>query len=337
MQPQLDIMQTADNDNASAEFTPRYAVAKYIPDLWRYEPRNIGVVVWSPDGVVARFLGEGTHHANQHSAIDKRSLRDKIDHPEVYEQWIAYWRKQIAKEAIASFADGRVLVPRQSPEFLDVLRQSGRDNYILTGGGMVLDHVPANNLQRLLADLFAMLVHDNVHGEAPKKQEAKVEKLMKNLLSNTALNRDRFFKKDGVKISLPNGHLPFTFDYAYSPEKNRYERLYQRFDVSAGTKQKNLYNLTQAIARTFDKTFAKLGLQPEQGAVLCCIPEEYLEQAEQADLRGALAELGSVTRVVNIAQPAEQQHLVEDLTSLSDRFQSPHQHNALHPSSMLSH
>ena len=36
--------------------TPKYLIAKYIPDLNRMEPRNIGIVVWSPEGIEARFL-----------------------------------------------------------------------------------------------------------------------------------------------------------------------------------------------------------------------------------------------------------------------------------------
>lgn len=36
----------------------RYFVAKYIPDLLRNEPRNFGVILWTPDGVAARFLAE---------------------------------------------------------------------------------------------------------------------------------------------------------------------------------------------------------------------------------------------------------------------------------------
>ena len=34
----------------------QYLLAKYIPDMHRFEPRNIGVIVWSPDGIEARFL-----------------------------------------------------------------------------------------------------------------------------------------------------------------------------------------------------------------------------------------------------------------------------------------
>ena len=38
--------------------TPRYLLAKYIPDPLRMEPRNIGVVLWAEGNVAARFVGE---------------------------------------------------------------------------------------------------------------------------------------------------------------------------------------------------------------------------------------------------------------------------------------
>lgn len=51
--------------------TPRYLIAKYIPDLRRMEPRNIGVIVWSPQGVAARFAAE---KADTDGDVDGRSL-----------------------------------------------------------------------------------------------------------------------------------------------------------------------------------------------------------------------------------------------------------------------
>ena len=46
--------------------TPRYLLAKYIPDHLRMEPRNIGVVLWAEGNVTARFFGES-------DATDSRS------------------------------------------------------------------------------------------------------------------------------------------------------------------------------------------------------------------------------------------------------------------------
>ena len=38
---------------------PRLLIAKYVPDLRRMEPKNIGIIVWAADGAVAaRFAGE---------------------------------------------------------------------------------------------------------------------------------------------------------------------------------------------------------------------------------------------------------------------------------------
>lgn len=38
--------------------TPKYIIAQYTPDRMRKEPRNVGIVLWTPAGVSARFFAE---------------------------------------------------------------------------------------------------------------------------------------------------------------------------------------------------------------------------------------------------------------------------------------
>jgi hypothetical protein len=49
--------------------TAKYFLAKYIPDMHRFEPRNIGVVIWSPSGIEARFLAENLNRRGARSRI----------------------------------------------------------------------------------------------------------------------------------------------------------------------------------------------------------------------------------------------------------------------------
>lgn len=51
----------------------RYLVAKYIPELLRNEPRNVGVIVWTPEKVDARFWGE-----NGEDNVDGRKIPEWV-------------------------------------------------------------------------------------------------------------------------------------------------------------------------------------------------------------------------------------------------------------------
>src|ERR1700730_15429732 len=74
----------------------RYWVAKCVDDPFRNEPRNVGIIVSTPDGLAARFAGEGDD-----LSIDKRRLDQRLKYADVYLQWVDYWREQIANENMA--------------------------------------------------------------------------------------------------------------------------------------------------------------------------------------------------------------------------------------------
>src|SRR5207237_10908789 len=61
--------------------TIRYFLARYVPNLDRGEPRNIGVLVWSPDGVAARFLAESP---DRPGVVDEAHTPAFVRNPEAY-------------------------------------------------------------------------------------------------------------------------------------------------------------------------------------------------------------------------------------------------------------
>jgi len=77
--------------------TTKYLLAKYIPDLHRFEPRNIGVIVWSPLGIEARFLAE---YPNRPGEVDGRSIPGFVTSASAYKQWVRYWRDAISGTSI---------------------------------------------------------------------------------------------------------------------------------------------------------------------------------------------------------------------------------------------
>ena len=117
--------------------TTKYLLAKYIPDLHRFEPRNIGVIVWSPVGVEARFLAE---YPNRPGEVDGRSIPGFVTSASAYKQWIRYWRDAFMREAVSPL-DGGEVVSASSPAFIEALQQTGRGNFVIVDAGSVLDAV----------------------------------------------------------------------------------------------------------------------------------------------------------------------------------------------------
>jgi hypothetical protein len=133
---------------------PRFLIAKYVPDVFRNEPRNIGVVLWSPDGVAARFAGE---RADAPGEINDADVPPFVVSPVAYKQWVRYWRRELSSECVRPTAGGPP-VGRSAPEYLDALRETGPGNYLLTDGGRFAEPVPAVELPQAVDYLFERYV-----------------------------------------------------------------------------------------------------------------------------------------------------------------------------------
>jgi hypothetical protein len=75
-----------------------YWIAQHVADIFRNEPRNVGVIVSCEGQISARFFGEDD--ARQ---IDGRRIKS-LPYPDVYRQWVGYWRHGLGdiKELAAS-------------------------------------------------------------------------------------------------------------------------------------------------------------------------------------------------------------------------------------------
>ncbi|HKI38764.1 MAG TPA: hypothetical protein VKA46_43345 [Gemmataceae bacterium] len=141
----------------------RYLVAKYVPDLRRMEPRNVGVVVWAGGEVVARFAAE---RPDQPGTVDDRCAPSFVRSLSAYKQWVRFWRKELEKAAVRPLRGGEP-VPRSSPDFLKVLAATGRGNFLLMDGGLLLDPVTEGELPQLADYLYKALVAEVAPAEEP--------------------------------------------------------------------------------------------------------------------------------------------------------------------------
>lgn len=114
----------------------KYWVAKYVDDPFRNEPRNVGIIVSTPDGIAARFAGE-----RDDLTMDRRRLGQRFKYADVYLQWIDFWREQIASENIAEIVE------------------AATPNYYVVSAGDVSD-TGADSADAICNFLFALLVSD---------------------------------------------------------------------------------------------------------------------------------------------------------------------------------
>jgi len=71
--------------------TVRYYIVQHVPDLFRRESRNVGVIVQRAESRRAKFFGERSD-----GKLDGRSI-SCFDYPLVYRQWVKYWRRCIER------------------------------------------------------------------------------------------------------------------------------------------------------------------------------------------------------------------------------------------------
>jgi hypothetical protein len=119
--------------------TATWYLVRYMPDLQRREPRNVGVVLRTGDGLwLSKFIGE-----KDDGNIDGRHLRRYDISSEVYKTWVRYFRRKAADDS-----------------WPDVQRmQSARiRNYFTEQGGQYLGRISSS--QSLLDDLYSRLVEE---------------------------------------------------------------------------------------------------------------------------------------------------------------------------------
>jgi hypothetical protein len=165
---------------------PKYYVAKYIPDLQRMEPRNVGIVVWSPEGIEARFVAEKPDRAGE---VDGRAVPSFVTSPTAYRQWIQFWRAELAKPQVES-SDGGPKATKDSPDFLAAVQSWNRGNFVLVDGGHLLDVVDADDLPALADHLFETLVDASPSDET---RDPTLDELCDQLFKETNLAANPHF------------------------------------------------------------------------------------------------------------------------------------------------
>ena len=114
----------------------QYWIAKNVEDPFRNETRNIGVIVRDARGWAARFVGE-----RDTGELDRRLLGQRFRYPEVYLQWLAFWRGEIEHG------------------HLDTILKATTPNYFVSEGGEITD-AGADTVEAVCAFLYSLLISE---------------------------------------------------------------------------------------------------------------------------------------------------------------------------------
>lgn len=166
-------------------------LVKYVPDPFRDEPRNIGVVVESDGRGVVRFLGQ------RDGGFDGRRVRGVVRSPRTLRAWIDYVEYHLS-----------------SGTFLEqVQRLSARagQNYRIDFRGLVSASGEAD-LKMIASDLFAELV-----GDAESESVVSIDDLANDLLFRRLMvPKDHRIEKDvSYRVDLRGEPYELGFDYRY--------------------------------------------------------------------------------------------------------------------------
>lgn len=284
--------------------TTKYLLAKYIPDMHRFEPRNIGVIVWSPLGIEARFLAE---NAQRPGEVDGRSIPSFVTSDSAYKQWVRYWREALSGSSIRPIGGGEI-IPASSPAFMEALQKTSKGNFVIADAGTVLDEVGEGELAAVANQLYSQLVLEASPSE--EVPDRSFEERCDELLVKTQLKSHRHFQdRYPVKCTVRGVEEEYVFSHALA--NGTIERLFQRFSIpkTKGRIQKS----RDAMAWTLESLINGKVVSSDQ-AVL--IVDETPERQSETEVEKTLKLLGGMSRLVNIQNPAQAEAVFAEAAKL---------------------
>lgn len=124
--------------------TVKYLIAQHVADLFRREPKNVGVFVEIEGTMRAKFAGE-----TMAGAVDRRKVRG-LNQPGVYAQWIKYWRR---------------VIDSAEADAVEKIKRTATGHYRVLDGGMI-DSIGDDSIDDVLNYVYAMLVSEGGLAEA---------------------------------------------------------------------------------------------------------------------------------------------------------------------------
>ena len=133
--------------------TVNYWLARYTRDLFRQEPRNVGVFAALGSEVQARFFAE-----RRPGHVDGRSLKSRVADPAAFGAWVAFWRRTLASPPrVDPTANVAIATPS---DLMGYITRASKGQYSVTPGGEVAGVDASDGLSGSLDYLYRALVAD---------------------------------------------------------------------------------------------------------------------------------------------------------------------------------
>lgn len=175
--------------------TAQWFLAKYVPDLERNEPINIGLIFFWRERAVTRFIGQRSD-----GTIDGRSARF-VRSAVTYRAWVNHWLH---------------LVEARDVDQLLALARAGDtgENYRLEVGGEILIGGPTTDLDAddLVDDLYVRLVDDT-----PDRTRESIVQLADLVIGQVQQRAGIAIERENIVTVRADGILDeLRFDYRYN-------------------------------------------------------------------------------------------------------------------------
>lgn len=271
----------------------QYMIAKHVPDVFRKEPRNIGVIIKSDIGMEYRFWA-----TDSYGVVDGRKIPEFVNSKEAYQQWIEYWLKEL-KKTEAHKADA-----------LDFLQESNSVNFYIDEGGIILETLEKGELPKVADELFETIVTAEAIDEPDTTK--LISEACEKEIRKTRLNENKHFKR-GIMLHTslsPNVVEGIVFSYFYGNGAP----LWLGQQVALKRYKSQLTKEVDSTCWRFDKVVRAGFITNDQGAAFVCPSDE---QMNDRDVCKALEVLGTVTNVINLRDEKQAQNELNKVNSIS--------------------
>lgn len=272
-----------------------YLIVQHVPDLFRREPRNMGVFVRHKGVIDARFLGEtspGQVNGNK---------TKWMPYPRVYAQWVRYWRRTLERRPATAW---------------DEIRETAQDHYRVIDGGLVEGIAQKDAVEDVLNYLYAALVSEGGFAEAlGAKEDADTSVKLVETISDALMSKQLLAFGNGegtlsnvkhpVKRSVPVPGKLTDYTPAFVQEGENLVVM-EPVDLSAANKSR-----IRLLAGSTRSMFSDIKANRADADTVAII-SATVDDEKQDHVRAAMRLLGSEGRLFNWLSEADRQMFIEE-------------------------
>lgn len=293
-----------------------FYIIKFVPDPVRREPRNLGILTWSPRGVGLRFAGAS---AESRRRIDGRRIAGGgLVSLHTYKQWVTALSDLANSDSIRDLNSGSV-VEKSSEGFVNAMRSWCNDAIIIADGGEVFLESIDEPLEPILDSLFSTYIQaitprgELVREAIMRRSDAtEVQAALRDLIESTSLKEDPYLVQKKTLKCKVRGGIEEEVEFSYAYENGALHRLIQTVELPhrKDAIRKNI----QSTAWMFDQVLNNGIVKENQVIAAVCIPESRMEEPE---VEHGVALIGSMATIWNLADVESVSKELHRLPSLS--------------------